>query len=129
MSTGAAPLTAIVSCRDRERRAALRGQIAAGIGGIDLLDEEILDIGGRRREAPGDPLVVADHDQRDARRGAAGDLVLRRLQPREIPEARRGKAEMRVVGEQRLAAGAVRAVDDPVVRGVIRPDDRAAAPS
>ena len=72
----------------RERRAALRRQIAAGIGRIDLFDENVLDIGRRRREAPGNPLVVTDHDQRHPGRGAAGNLVLRGLQPRQIPEAR-----------------------------------------
>ncbi len=34
---------------------------------VDLLDKQILDIGGRRRKSPGDPLVVADHDERRAR--------------------------------------------------------------
>ena len=35
---------------------------------------------------------------------------------REIPGRRQPRAEMRIVGEQRLAAGGQRAVDDPVVR-------------
>ncbi len=62
-----------------KRRAALRGQISAGVGRVDFLDEQILDIGGRRREAPGDVVVVADHDERHPGRGGAGDLAARRF--------------------------------------------------
>src|SRR6266849_6770459 len=47
---------------------------------IDPLDKEVLDIRRCRRQAPGDALIVADQDKRAARRGPAGDFVLRRLQ-------------------------------------------------
>src|SRR5271169_6183294 len=57
-STGAPPRTRIVSRRDG--RAPFRGQIAAGVGRIDPLDKEILDIGFGCGQTPGDPLIVAD---------------------------------------------------------------------
>ncbi len=121
-----------VANRDRllprfERCAAVRGQIPAGIVRIELFDEKVRDVAGRRRKTPGDPVVVADHDQRHARGRAAGDFALRRPEPREIPDPGSGKSEMRVVGQQRLAARAVRAVDDPVVRGIGRADFRGEA--
>ncbi len=54
----------------RLRKASLPSgrQVAAGVGGIDLLDEEVLDIAAGRREAPGDPVVVADRRQTACRR-------------------------------------------------------------
>jgi len=82
----------------------LRGQIAAGVVGIDPLDKEVLDIRRRRRQTPGDPLIVADENERAARGGPAGDVVLRGFQPGEIPEARRTEIEMRIICEKRLAA-------------------------
>ncbi len=69
-------------------------------------------------------VVVADHDERRAGDGAAGNLTVGRPQPGEIPEARRTEGEMRIVGEDRLAAVTMRPVDDPVVRGIVKTDDR-----
>ena len=55
-------------------------------------------------------------DGRRAGQRRADDVEVARRHVREVPERRHVRAEMRVVGEQRLAACGERAVDDPVVR-------------
>ena len=105
-----------------EGGAAVGSQIAGRVCRIDLLDEQILDIAGRCREAPGNAVIVPDDNQGDAGDGAAGYLAVWRFQPRQVPEPRRGKAEMRIIGEDRLAAVGMCAIDDPVVRGINRSD-------
>ena len=47
---------------DRERAGAVRRDVAAGIGRIDPLDEQILAVEIGRGEAPADGAVVAEHD-------------------------------------------------------------------
>src|SRR5262249_37611627 len=103
---------------------ALWGHITAGIAGVDPFDEQILNIGGGCRENPGDPFILADQHERAPPGGPAGGVVLRGSKSGEIQEAWSAEFEMGVVGEQRLATGAVPPIDDPVVGGVNRSDDR-----
>ena len=66
--------------------------------------------------APGDVPVAADGDRGRAGQRRADDVEVAGGHVREIPERRHVGAEVRIVGEQRLAAGGQRAVDHPVVR-------------
>ena len=55
----------------RERLRAVRRQVAAGIGGIEPLDEQVLGVRAGVGEAPGELAVAAEHDERQAgQRGA-----------------------------------------------------------
>ena len=95
-------------------------QILIGIGGIDGLDEQILGVGLRRGDAPGDRRVVAEHEQRQAGDGGADDRTFRGVYTRQIPHDRRLDLEVGVVGEDRLARGRARAGDHPLVGGGVR---------
>ncbi len=115
---GVANIDPLLARGDGERAAGR--EIMAGIAGIRLLDIEILDVAAGGGEAPGDVIVMAENEERRARRGDAGEFLARRLDAREIPHPRRGEIEMRVVGEQRLAGLRVRAAEHPVVRRCLR---------
>ena len=67
--TGAPPRTSDLSRADRERLAAVGRQVAAGIGRVDLLDEQVLGIGAGVGEAPGELAVAPQHDERQAGQG------------------------------------------------------------
>ena len=86
---------------------------------LEALDEEILRVEKRRRRTPGDVLVAAEDDERDARDGEAGDGMSIPAQVLDVPEHRHGEMEVRVVREQRLPALRARAGDDPVVRRAV----------
>ena len=101
-----------------ERARAVRREVAAGIGRIDPLDEQVLAVEVGGGEAPADRAVMAEHDAGRARRGGAADVEARPDQPREIPGAGKAERQMRVVGEQRLARHRMRAGQDPFVRGL-----------
>ncbi len=85
---------------ERERRRPVRGEITPGIGGIEPLDEQVLDIGAGIGQPPGGPAVVAEHDRRQAGKGRADQLQPGRLQVRQVPDARRLQPEMGIVREQ-----------------------------
>ena len=87
----------------------------------DMLEEEVGHVGVQVGEPPGDVGVVTDHHTGHAREGEARD-VERAARPDHVavqadlhPDAGDADAEVRVVGQQRLAGGRVRAVDDPAV--------------
>ena len=85
-------------------------------GWIDALEIQILDVGGDVGFAPGDETIASDGDGRRAGKRRADHVEVAGGHVREIPERGNVRAEMRIVGEQRLAARRQRAVDDPVVR-------------
>ena len=114
-STGSPPLTAIVSLMMRSGSSAPRNS-ACVPGRIEPFAIEILDVGGDVGFAPGDVAVASDRHRRRARQRGADDVEVAGRHVRQIPERGHVRAEMRIVGEQRLAAGGQRAVDDPVVR-------------
>ena len=88
---------------------------------LGLLEEEVGDVGAEVGEAPGDVGVVADdhagHAGEGEARGVEGAVGrgLAAVQAHLHPDAGLADAQVRVVGEQRLAGGAVLAVDDPRV--------------
>ena len=84
-------------------------------GGVEVLAIEILDVRGDVGRAPGDELVASERDRRRAGKRAADDVEVAGGHVREVPGGRQPRAEMRIVGEQRLAGRRHRAVDDPVV--------------
>jgi len=88
---------------DRERARTIRRLI--GIRAGEAFDEDVLAVGVGGGESPGEAFVAADHDERHARAGGAGqEPPAGQFDAREIPQDRRLEAEMRVVGEQRRAA-------------------------
>ena len=98
------------------------GEGAGAVGRLVLavarrrLDEHVLHIGARGGEAPGDVAVVAEHQERHARRGGAGQHAVRRLDPRQVPDAGKAERQMRIAGEQRGAGRGMAAVHRPLVR-------------
>ncbi len=88
----------------------------------DLLEVEVLHVRVEVGEAPRDGLVVADDHARYAGEREAGDVEgtvgidLVAVQAHLVPDARHGRTEVRVVGEDRSAAGGVAARDRPGVR-------------
>ncbi len=112
----------------RRQRLVLRAD-PVGVA-LDLLQVEVADIRPQVGEAPGDVGVVADHHPRVPAEGVARHLVRagrrhgRAVQAHLVPDARQRGAEVRVVGQQRLARRGAVAGDDPRVR----PDARAARP-
>ena len=98
-----------------ERRPAVGGAVAAGVGGIDLLQVEVLDVGSGVGEAPGDVLVLPQHHHRQARQRCPSHFQAGGLEAREVPQRGRAELEVRVVGQQRPAGAGVRPGDDPVV--------------
>ena len=74
-----------------------------GVGGVQFLHHHVLivDIGGG--QAPADLFRPPDDDRGHAGNGAADHTPRRQFQPRQIPDRGGGKAQMRVVGQQRAA--------------------------
>ena len=108
----------------REIRPAVGGAIAFRIGGVQLFDVkvEIVDIG--RGDAPAQTRIAPGEDQRDPGHGAADHATRLQFEPREIPEARRGEIEMRVVGQQRATRGRATGRRGEGVRGAGHPARR-----
>ena len=99
-----------------EFRRARGRDITPGIVRRDALDEEVLRVAVGGREGPRHRVVAAEHDEGNAGKRAADHVALRRGDVREIPERRRLQAEMRIVGEERLAGFRTGARHGPVVR-------------
>ena len=95
-------------------------QVLVRVRGIEMLDEEVGDVGAGVGHAPGNSLVMPDHHERQAGKSGAGNAEPRRNQVRHVPNARHGMAQMRVVGEQRFARASVRAAHYPVVAAETR---------
>ena len=99
-----------------EQARPVRRLVAPRVAGQQLLDEEVLGVALRRGEAPADPAIVADDEERHAGRGRADQRQPRRLDAHQVPLRRRLQPEMGIVGEQRLAARGMAAGHHPVVR-------------
>ena len=98
-----------------EGQAPLRREVAGGVVGVDTLDEEVLHVGPGVGEAPGEVARLAQQREGQPRQRRAHDLELRRLDMGEVPDARHLQAQVRVVGEQRLAGFRVFAAQHPGV--------------
>ena len=84
--------------------------------GVRLFHVDVLNISIEAGEAPGDVCIVPGDDQRNSRRGDAGNVEAARVQILFVPDVRDAVVKMHVVGEQRLAAGGARAADNPLIR-------------
>ena len=100
-----------------ERKAALGRQVAGRVGRIDLLDEDVGGVAMGGGEAPGDTAIMADQQHRHARYGRARLHQAGGFDPRQIPERRVAQPEMRIIGQQRLAAGGMAAIQRPDIGG------------
>ena len=94
---------------------AVRGEIARGIGRIDLFDEQVLNVRAGIGEAPCNVAVVPEHHHRHAGEGRAHGVHAGPREMHEIPDRRRGEPEVGIVREQRLAGHAPRPVDHPAI--------------
>ena len=103
MRSGAAPLTTMVSLMMVSGSFAPRNS-ANRAAGIEVLAIQVLHVGGDVGRAPGDEPVAAERHGRRARQRRADHVEVPGRHVREVPRRRQSRAEMRIVGEQRLAA-------------------------
>ncbi len=68
-----------------------------GVGRVDALDVEVLHVGTEVGHAPGDVLVMADDDRRQAGQRCAHRVQIAALQTGQIPDGRNLGGEVRVV--------------------------------
>ena len=113
--TSAPPFTSDRLHPNIERLRSVRRHVLRWIAGIDGFYEQVLDIGIRGRQSPGDRIVLAKHEDRCAGQCGALDGSFGRDHPGQIPEDRGAEFEMRVVGEDRLAGQRPRSGDHPLV--------------
>ena len=110
----------------REGRPALGRAVLRRVGGVDLLQVQVLHVRARVGEAPGHFVRAAQHHERHAGQGsthrvngAHGSAVRRlacgRLQARKVPDGGCRQAQVRVVGQQRFATHGAGARQHPVV--------------
>src|SRR5439155_19911143 len=78
---------------------------AGGVARMRPFDEEVGGVRDARGDAPGDPAVVADDDARYAGQPHPGDLLGAGREVDRVPDPGHLRREVRVVGEQRPAAG------------------------
>ena len=97
-----------------ERLGPLGRDVAAA--GIQLFEVEVLHVRAGVGEPPRDPVIAPQGDDGDARQRGPDEVPSRDMEVREIPDGGRRQPQVRVVGEQRLVAGAAAAGDHPVIR-------------
>src|SRR6185436_9334734 len=66
-------------------------------------------------KAPGDAIIVADHDQGSARQSESLDVPARPGEMHFVPDGRDRQLQVRVVSKKRFASGGVISADDPIV--------------
>ena len=98
-----------------ERARTGRSQVASGVRGVDLLDEEVLDVGSGVGQSPRRMAVMADYDDRQAGEGRADHVVAGPGEMHEVPGRRGAQSQVGIVGENRPAGRAPRPVDDPAI--------------
>ncbi len=105
-----------------DRFIALAGHpVLRDVGRVDLLNVEVLHVRAGVGEAPGHLRGAAQHHEGQTGQRGANDVECGcgagrgRLQPGNVPDGGGAQAQVRVVGQQRLAAGGVAAGDHPVV--------------
>ncbi len=82
-----------------------------GVGWVDPLEEQVLDVGAGVGDTPGDPLVVTDHDTGKTGEGEAGHVQGAgiaygfTMQGILIPDRRHADAQVGVVGQDRFPRG------------------------
>ena len=89
--------------------------ILCRIVGLDAFKVEVLHIGARVGETPGQMIGLPNDHRRESRHRGTRHLQAGCIQPHQVPQCGRRKFQMRVVGQQRLAAFGVLAGNHPVV--------------
>lgn len=84
-----------------------------GIRRVDPFDEHVLRVSGKRRQPPGDAIVMADGDSRQPRRHGTGNVPARRIQMDQIAKRRVSKGTMRIAGNERDACRRSRSGNRP----------------
>ena len=82
---------------------------------VEFFDVEILRVAVERGESPGDVIIVAGDDEREAGKCDACGVEAGRVQVSHVPGVGLAEGEMHIVCEEWLAGSGVRAGDDPVV--------------
>ena len=95
--------------------------VTRGVAGIDFLDEQVLDVGLERRQAPGDPVVASDDHAGHARQRRADGAQARGVEGCQIPDRRRAQPQVRVVGEDGSAGPGSGPGEDPGVAAEVLP--------
>ena len=98
-----------------EGRAAAGNEISVGVVRMQALDKQILHIRIGIGEAPSEVQRASEDRQREAGQGGAGDIQPWRADMGEIPKARNLQSQMRIVGEERMAAHGMFAGEHPIV--------------
>ena len=95
-------------------------EVLVRMRGVLLLEVEKRLLVHRVGEAPGDVLVMPDEHTWRARDADPGDMEVGRVLGQLKPDRRQGQVKVRVSGEQRAAARALRRCHGPVVAGSFR---------
>ena len=82
---------------------------------VQILDEDVLEVGAGDRQTPGERVVVADAHADKRRLRGADHVPARRVQMDDVAQRRIGDRAVRIVRDDRLAGRRHRAADDPVV--------------
>src|SRR5581483_7833522 len=77
--------------------------VLCGVERIGFFDVEIRLVGANDGKAPGDALVVADGDSRQAGFAAADDVPTWGVEVDEVTQRRQCDGPMRIAGQERLA--------------------------
>ncbi len=110
------------SKRDRNGAGALHGNgvLLYAHGRARLLAVKILHVELQIGGAPGNAIVVADDHRGQSDDGRAGHIQAGRLQVHQVPGRGNGELQMRVIREDRLAAGGARSGHGPGIRTRLR---------
>src|SRR5580704_16655620 len=87
-------------------------KIASGLR-IEALLVEVLHVEAEVGDSPGDALVVTDYYAGNSGQGDAADIQAGRFQMHHVPSGGHSEIQMRVIGENRFAAGGELAGDGP----------------
>src|ERR1051325_9838664 len=92
----------------------LRSLILAGR--IEILDEQILDIGIEIRKAPGDPLVVTDYYKGQPGQAKTRNIIISAMELYFKPNPGNLMSEVHVIAQKRFSGRRVCARNHPIVR-------------
>ena len=90
-------------------------EVASLFRGVQAFEKEVLDVGVRKGDPPGDLLVVPGNNQRDTRHGKADDIQSAAAEVHFVPHGWDDEREVHVVGQERVTRGGSPPVHDPVV--------------
>ncbi len=85
------------------------------IGGVELLDVQVLLVEPEYREAPGDVLVVPQGNPRQAWFARADDVPAGSDEMHHVAEGWQADNAVRIIGKQRFAGAGAHSGDRPIV--------------